>query len=281
LLDFGSVNVGQHSQLLVTATNTSSSPITFGSLTASGNYTVATGTCPASGAPLAAGAHCTLDVTFAPTSTGTQTGILSLSSSATQSPLTVLLTAIGVGTGNTQQQPASFTLTVNGSTSASLTVTSGQPAAFTLTATPANGFNGPIALTCAPLSSASYASCSLLASTLTLGSTSQTSTATINTVTSAAQSSVRLAGILLLSLITFGGTQFIRGRRKLPTLPLLILIGCAVLSVNGCGGAGSSAQTSRTNLLYTPAGTYQWNVTASSTSGPPISSSVILTVTVQ
>jgi hypothetical protein len=36
-----------------------------------------------------------------------------------------------------------------------------------------------------------------------------------------------------------------------------------------------------TNLLYTPAGTYQWTVTASSTSGPAISSSVVLTVTVQ
>jgi len=53
------------------------------------------------------------------------------------------------------------------------------------------------------------------------------------------------------------------------------------LSLNGCGGGSPAAQPPPSNLLYTPAGTYQWKVTASSTSGPAISSSVVLTVTVQ
>jgi hypothetical protein len=279
-LDFGSVDVGQSSQLTVTASNASTLPITFGSLTTTGNYTVTNGTCPASGATLAAGAQCTLNVIFAPTITGAQTGMLSLSSSATQLPLGVALAGAGTSSGSTQQQPGSFTLTVNGSSSASLTVPSGQAAAFTLTATPANGFSGPIALTCAPLSSAPYASCSLLASTLTLATSSQTSTATINTLTSTPQSSVRLVGMLLLSLITLAGTQFTRGRRKLSRFALLVLIGCGALSLNGCGGS-SPAQTASRDLLYTPPGTYQWNVTASSTTGPAISSSVVLTVTIQ
>jgi hypothetical protein len=278
-LDFGSVNIGQNSQLSVTATNTSTSPITFGSLTITGPYTVSNGTCPASGTTLAAGAQCTLNITFTPATSGVQTGILSLSSSATQLPLTVALAGIGAGSGNTTP-PASFTLTANGSSSAALTVTSGQPAAFTLTATPSNGFSGPIALTCSPLGSAPYASCSLLASTLTLGITSQTSTVTINTLTSSPQSSVRLAGIVLLSLITLTGMQFTRARRKVLTCALLVLTGVGTFGLNGCGGS-SPAQTPPTNLLYTPAGSYQWKVTASSTSGPAISSSVVLTVTVQ
>ena len=277
-LDFGSVDVGQGSQLTVTATNTSSAPITFGSLTTSGPYTTSDGTCPASGAALASGAQCTLNITFTPTTNGTQTGVLSLSSSATQLPLAVALTGLGSSSGNTQPS-ASFTLTVNGNSSASLTVASGQPAAFSLTATPLNGFNGPIAITCAPMGSALYASCSLLASTLTLGGTSQTSTATINTLTSTPQSSVRLTGILLLSLLTFAGARFHRTRRKLLPLALLVLVGAG--SVSGCGGGSSSGQPPPANLLYTPAGTYQWKVTASSTSGPAISSSVVLTVTVQ
>jgi hypothetical protein len=161
-------------------------------------------------------------------------------------------------------------------------VTSGQPATFALSATPANGFNGPVAITCSPLSSAPYASCSLLASTLTLGSTAQTSTATINTLTSTPQSSLRLAGILLLSLFTLMVTQLNRARRKLPHLALFLLAGTGALALNGCGGESSPTQAAPppTNLLYTPAGIYQWQVTASSTSGPAISSSVVLSVTV-
>ena len=114
-----------------------------------------------------------------------------------------------------------------------------------------------------------------------LGSTSETSTATINTLTSTPQSSVRFAGILLLSLITLAGAQFTRTRRRLPALALIALIGMGTLSLNGCGGGSPAAQPPPSNLLYTPAGTYQWKVTASSTSGPAISSSVVLTVTVQ
>jgi hypothetical protein len=187
---------------------------------------------------------------------------------------------MGTGSGNTQLS-ASFNLTVNGSASASLTVTSGQPAAFTLTATSDNGFNGPIALTCSPLSSAPYASCSLLASTLTLGITSQTSTVTINTLTSSPQSSVRFAGIFLLSFLTLAGSQFTRTRRRLLPLGCLVLIVVGAIGLNGCGSGSSPTQTPPTNLRYTPPGTYQWNVTASSTIGPALSSSVVLTVSVQ
>jgi hypothetical protein len=91
---------------------------------------------------------------------------------------------------------------------------------------------------------------------------------------------VRLAGIVLLSLITLTGMQFTRARRKVLTCALLVLTGVGTFGLNGCGGS-SPAQTPPTNLLYTPAGSYQWKVTASSTSGPAISSSVVLTVTVQ
>jgi hypothetical protein len=279
-LNFGSVDIGQSSLLSITATNTSTSPITFGSVMTTGSYVATNGTCPASGATLAGGAQCTLNVTFAPTINSAQVGLLSLSSSATQLPLTAALAGAGVESGSSPPSP-SFTLTVNGGFSASLTVTSGQPAAFALTTTPANGFSGPIALTCTPLGSAPYASCSLLAAAMTLGNTPQSSTATINTLTSTPQSSVRFAGILLLSFLTLAGTQFTRSRRKLLNLALLAIIGCGAIGLNGCGGGSSGSQTPPTNLLYTPVGTYQWNVTASSTSGPAINSSVVLTVTVQ
>lgn len=279
-LNFGSVNIGNNAQLTITATNTSGSPIIFGSLSTTASYAATNGTCPASGGTLAAGAQCTLNVTFNPTTSGAQTGTLSVSSSATQLPLTVSLTGTGAAS-NTPPPSASFTLLVNGGSSAALTVTSGQPAAFTLTATPLNGFTGPVAITCDPMDSAPYASCSLLASTLSLAANAQTSTATINTLTSTPQSSVRIAGILFLSLLTLAGAQFTRTRRKLAPLAILLITACSI-GLNGCGGGSSGAvQPPPNNLLYTPAGSYQWRVTASSTSGPAISSSVVLTVTVQ
>ena len=274
-LDFGTVNTGQSSQLPITVTNTSNAPITFGALTATSPFTAANGTCPASGAQLAAGAQCTLSVTFTSSSAGPQIGALSLASSATQSPLTVSLS----GTGGVATSPApSFTLTVNGSAAASLTTASGQPAAFTLTATSANGYSGPVALTCDPLGSAPYATCSLVASTLTLANDAQNSTATINTITTSPQSSERLAGILLLPL-ALAATQLSRKRRRLLRPVLLLVLACLALGLNACGRG--PAQSPPSNLLYTPAGTYQWRVTASSTTGPVVTSSVVLTVTIQ
>ncbi|HEY4009321.1 MAG TPA: choice-of-anchor D domain-containing protein [Acidobacteriaceae bacterium] len=279
-LDFGTVAVGQSAQLSVTATNTGTSPITFGAFTASGPYTVTNGTCPVSGGTLAAGAQCSFTVTFTPTADAAQPGLVSLASSATQMPLTVALTGTGDGSTATPPPPT-FALTVNGGSSASVSVASGRPAAFSLSLTPANGFSGPVALTCAPIGSAPYASCSLLASTLTLGSTAETSTATINTLTSSPEASLRLASILVLPLLTLLAATLSRKRRGLASITLAVLIGVVALSVSGCGSGSAPSQTSASNLLYTPAGTYQWNVSASSTSGPAISSSVVLTVTVQ
>jgi hypothetical protein len=275
-LDFGDVDTGQSNQLPVTVTNTSNAAITFGGITITGAFTATSGTCPAPGAQLAAGAQCALTVTFAPSSAGAQTGTLSLASSATQFPLNVSLS--GTGVVNTTVPQPSFTLTVNGSTAASLTMASGQPAAFTLTVTSANGYSGPVALTCDPLGSAPYATCSLLASTLTLAGNAQNSTATINTITTSPQSSERLAGILLLPLALLA-TQLARKRRKLSHPALLLVFALAALGLSGCGRG--PAQSPPSNLLYTPAGTYQWRVTASSTTGPTINSSVVLTVTIQ
>jgi hypothetical protein len=274
-LDFGSVNVGQSDQLTVTVTNTSSSPITLGSLATGAPFNVGSDTCPASGAQLAAGAQCAFNVSFAPSTAGSQSGALSLASSATQLPLTVALS--GTGVNDSAPQPSSFTLTVNGSSSAALTIASGQPASFTLTASSANGYSGPVALTCDPLSNAPYATCSLLASTLTLANNTQSSTATITTISGSPQSSQRLA-ILLLPLALAACVR--RNRRKMMSSAFLMVLAAAALTLNGCGG-GSPAQTTPSNLLYTPPGTYQWKVTASSTSGPALSSSVTLAVTIQ
>jgi trimeric autotransporter adhesin len=379
-LDFGTVNTGATGSLSVSVTNTSAVPINFTAVTATGDYTVQRGTCPANGSSLAASTTCTLNVVFTPTSTGTRTGTLSLSSNATQLPLTVSLTGTGtqahlqvtpgalafgpVSLGATASltvnltntgtatvtniaatisgtdaadfavvspcstatlapnqgctmsvsftpsasgsraatlnvassdpnspatipltgagaQAGSFTLTVNGATTASATVKSGSPATYALTLTSSNGFTGSVALTCTPVSAAQYASCSLLSPTLTISSSAQNSTATINTITSTAGlRNSALESLLLMPLALMRRRTRRTVSTILRTICIAVLAALAVSTATGCGG-NTPAGGGDSNLLYTPPGTYQYNVTATSTSGTQITSTVTLTLIVQ
>ena len=100
-LDFGSVEVGTTSLTRsVTLENTSNLPLTLDSVTITGDFADAvTGTCTAAPFTLAASANCTLDVIFAPTSTGPHNGELAVASNAPTSPDSITLTGTGVAAG--------------------------------------------------------------------------------------------------------------------------------------------------------------------------------------
>jgi hypothetical protein len=262
-LNFGAINIGTSNTLNITATNTTATPITFLTLTTSGSYAVSNSTCNT----LTAGATCTIPITFTPTTTATTTGTLSITTNATALPLTLPLTGSGI------TAPPSFTLTVNGAAAQTLTVTSGSPATYTLELTPLNNFSGPIALTCAPVIAAQYASCSLLSSTLSLDGAPQFSTATINTITT----TTALKTIPAIFAIFLTPALFFR-RKHRKTLAILII--CAFTTLSGCG-SNKAPSSAPTNFRYTPAGTYQYTITATSTSGPTIASTVTLNLIVQ
>src|SRR5207245_2177928 len=76
-------------------TNTGTTPATFNSITATGDYT-ATGTCPTPGNSLAPAASCTEQITFTPTQTGTRTGAIATATSLSTLPINAQLTGIGV-----------------------------------------------------------------------------------------------------------------------------------------------------------------------------------------
>src|SRR6185369_11922081 len=78
----------------VTVTNTGTAAASVSSVAASGDF-AQTNTC---GTSIAAGASCTVSVTFRPTASGTRTGSLTVTSTATNSPTTVGLTGTGAGT---------------------------------------------------------------------------------------------------------------------------------------------------------------------------------------
>jgi hypothetical protein len=79
----------------ITLTNNSSTTVTGITISISGPYAVSSTTC---GTSLAPGATCTIYVTFTPTAAGTQTGTLTITDSASNSPQTVNLSGNLTGT---------------------------------------------------------------------------------------------------------------------------------------------------------------------------------------
>jgi hypothetical protein len=197
--------------------------------------------------------------------------VLTIVSSDPGGPVAIALSGTGVAV------PApSFLLTVNGANTAAVTVTSGQPANFPLLLTSVNGYSGGVALTCVTVTGGPHASCSLSAPLLTLQSGSQATTAaTISTLSSAM---IRIVGGVAWLVLC----PLVMTRRKGRTLRavLVAIFGFALFAgTTGCGGSSSAPVAP--SVVYTPAGAYQYQVTASSTSGVPVSSTVTLNVIVQ
>lgn len=104
-LTFAVQNIGTTSAAqTVTLSNTGTGPLDITSIAASAQFGQ-TNTC---GSSVAAGAQCTVSVTFTPTAGGTQTGTLTFTDNASNSPQTVALTGTGSGPA-VNLTPASLT----------------------------------------------------------------------------------------------------------------------------------------------------------------------------
>ncbi|MCW2974785.1 MAG: coagulation factor 5/8 type domain protein [Actinomycetia bacterium] len=91
-LTFGSTTVGATSaSQSVTVTNTGNAAASVTSIVASGDF-AQTNTC---GSSIAAGASCSITVTFTPTASGTRTGSVTITSSAVNSPTSISLSGTG------------------------------------------------------------------------------------------------------------------------------------------------------------------------------------------
>src|SRR5205807_1628704 len=140
-LDFGNQLLATTSTAMtVTLTNTGTAALTINSFAASGDF-AATSTganaCPMSPATLAAGANCTIDVTFTPTASGARTGTLSLDDNAGGSPQMVPLsgngtapvavlapTSLGFGNQPLTTTSTPMTVTLTNTVTAALTINS-------------------------------------------------------------------------------------------------------------------------------------------------------------
>ncbi len=250
----------------MTLTNSGTASLSIASISASGDF-AEVNTC---GNNVAAGANCTISVTFTPTSAGSRTGTLTITDNAGDSPQTVSLS--GTGTSVTVSTP-----------STGLTVSSaGGSATATIQLTPADGFAGTVNLTC----NVTYAgqgtatdppTCSLNPSQATItGGTAASTTLTISTT--AASSSARLggdwrnAGGILAAFLFLG----LIPRRRWKGLALFSIL-CIVLAgaIVGCGGGGSAGGGGTPPPANPGTTTGSYSVTVTATSGTVTASTTI------
>lgn len=247
----------------VTVTNSGTGPLILTSIQTTSQF-AATNTC---GAPVAPASTCTIQVTFTPSASGIQTGILTITDNAPDSPQTVPLTgnsAPGIGLG------------VASGGSASATVTAGATATYALSIGGA-GMSGTASLTCT--GAPTGAACSVPATIPLNTSSASTFNASVTTTSRSAMGSYRPGSTpWLWALVLFGCVTLFTSAQKFPVsrlrlLPLLLL----AVALPSCGGS-STSPTPTPNPNGTPAGTYTLVVTAKSGSATQTQN---LTLTVQ
>ena len=215
------------------------------------------------GKGLPPGGKCQILVTFAPTTSGTQSGTLTINDSGADSPQTAALSG-------TDQD---FSLAP--SVSSTQTVAPGQVANYALAVAPLGGFNRTVTLTCS--GAPAQSTCSVSPNSVTLNGTTTASVAvTVATTGTSASltrpSSFPRAGNHLALWLAFSGLPGLvllssrprkrHGRLLYGAIFLCMLFLLMTMSAcgggNGMGGSGGSA---------TPAGTYNLTVAGTFTSG--------------
>jgi hypothetical protein len=257
-LAFGQQQVGvAGTAQSITATNNGTVPITFTSITASGDFAETDNCTKVSLQPTT---NCVISVTYSPTTAGSSVGALTLTDNAPGSPQVVLLTGTGFG------QQSDFTFSA---APTSAEVPAGKFAQFKLTISPVGGFAQPITLSCNGLPKAT--SCSATANPVTPSGTT-TVTVTVNTglrtlVPSGRPMNVeppramRIANswlALLVALLLITTFFSLRGSRNPAAAGLVVAIVVILLSV-ACNGGGQASSPNGT-----PAGTYQIGITGTS-----------------
>lgn len=255
-LNFGFQNVGvQSSPQAVTVTNSGSTPLTIGFISASGDF-AETDNCTK--VPLPASTNCVIQVTFTPSAAIASIGAITISDSGAGSPQEILLTGTGV------LQPPFQVSSLSGTPS----VPAGKSATYGISVTSASGFSQPVALSC---SAPATLTCSISPAVVT-PTTSQSVVAAL-TVGSALRTSAPPSFGLKFDppafLRPFGGTALLWMLAALLALtaasvrrrPLTATFGFAVvllLASVACGGGAAGVPAG------TPAGTYQVTVTGTS-----------------
>lgn len=248
----------------VTLTNSGNASLAIANISASGDFN-ATSDC---GVSVAANASCTISVTFTPSAVGSRTGALTIVNNAADSPQSLSLS--GTGSVALAIDPSQ-----GGSTSA--TVSSGGTATYNLSLTGGPGISGNVNLTCS--GAPQYATCTVSPEGLNLALggigafTVAVSTTTAQTASVQRRSTIVLAGIGLLALLTMPLVTRAHRRSKIGLAIVCFAAGLIALDATGCAGGGGAKPAT----YATPPGSYTITLTASA-SGASVSQELTLVV---
>ena len=246
-LTFASQNTGTTSAAqTVTLTNTGTASLSITSLAISGDY-AQTNTC---GSSLAAGANCTISVTFSPTAGGTRTGTVSITDNASGSPQTVSLTGTGVAVPTVSLSPTSLTFgnQATGTTSAAQSVTLRNIGAAGLSITSIT-VSGDYAQTNTCGSSvAAGASCTISVTFTPTATGTRTGTVSVNDNAGGSPQTVSLTGTGVAPVVSLSPTSLTFGNQATGTTSAaqtvtLTNTGTASLSITSITISGDFAQT--------------------------------------
>lgn len=269
--DFGSVAIGSVSpDIKFTFTNTGTSTVSNVSVSMTGPFKSGGSSGTTCTSTLAAGASCTIDLVFAPTTAGSSSGVLTVTSSSSTSPA---VTATLTGTGTVE--PA-FNLTASTTTA---TIASGSPVTFSLSAVSTNGYAGALNLSCT--GAPTYSSCQVTPASVTMTSNGTSNLSVYITTSSTTASLIDLwlgplgwLGGLSCALLLLAGK---RGRRLFGPV-LLLCVGIILIGSVGCGGGTSAGNGGGSTTHSVSPGTYTYTITA--TDGT-LTKTLPFTVTVQ
>jgi hypothetical protein len=254
-----------------TVTLTNNGPAQLGALSlfVTSEFQIASNTC---GASLAVGASCALQIAFAPSSAGRQTGNVTVSNSSLPTNTQIALSGMGLD----------FSISAQGQSSQ--TVASGQTANYVVALAPANGSSGSFTLECSGLPT--HSTCAFNAASVSVAANT-TGNVTVQIATGVGSGSAqnhsyggkaRLMGTLLLACGLFLLPWSLRRRRIGVLLSAFLLAGMLCLtSCAGAGGGGGGTAPINPANNNTPAGTYSVIITATSAG---VSHKVTLSLTV-
>jgi hypothetical protein len=255
-LDFDNITLGSSLTQSIAIGNTGNQPLNITAISVTGtnaaDFSVAPGQCPA----VAAGASCSLQISFHPSADVSESAQLSISDDAPGSPHSVALTGKGVDPLAWASPPSSTTATTM----------SGSTAKYDLSVTSGASFSGNVTVTCT--GAPHYATCTPSPTSLKLtpGQTASISVAvaTSNATTSSAGriAPFRRAEFAFIIFFPLLGLRS-RRLRKMAAVTVAAFIACVLL---GCGGSSSNSTTPppTTSTQTTPAGTYTLQVVVSS-----------------
>ena len=250
-LNFGSVQTGTNSTAQnATLTNTGNAPLAIAGISLSGTNSAAFASTNTCGSTLAAGASCTISVTFDPSSTGTDAATLSVSDNALGSPQTSSL----AGVATAPPAAADFSIAA---TPASQSVAAGGSAVYQVNLASINGsFTQPVTFVASGLPIG--ATVTFTPASVTPGSSGSSSTMTIQTPVQQAAGGTGpplwpfTAPVFAAALLLFPGKRFRPGKKGLRVFTnfvcIMALLGLAASTI-GCGGGFALPSSAKTYTI--------------------------------